>query len=461
MRARFILCAAILLLSSGCREVFTSESLVRAVDKDQRAIGLSYALPKAVIRGKLVVDPNTAAFVLCMLAAPIPIADASQQYYMPFKNNPFSADTYTISKDETTGSIKKIDVRTIDRSNEFAVNIGRSAGAVRAALNQEGGLSDRTLCASANQDVFVLATFEIDPADDYRTRGDMAAINEVMLRFAQRRAAMCQPSRLPRGEVLNEDDVVANEACREYHRIKRSYSHHKPAIHMNWLLPPAPHDAPKPDCSVGFCYRHVLPHTVQIAMAGSSVHAYTFQIPNASPIVAMDITRAITVTKTTVVDFGSLGQITNIKVQKGKDDGTVGSEAEGLALIPFNVINAYFGAVSSTSQIIGQAFTSEKTLIENKLARDTAQYDSIKKHREMIKQEGGEVASSEDYAITASNGMNTTKVKKLAAVTDKPVNTDGGADAPLAPAVIAPQATPPAAAPPARKGPTGAGKAAN
>lgn len=417
---------------AACRSVFTSDSLVYPVEKDAKAVGLSYALPKAVIRGKLVVDRQYGAFVMCLLAKPVAVADPHQQYYMPFNNSPFSADTYTITKDDTTGRLVRIEVKTIDRFDEFAVNLGKSAGALSRAFRQEGAQLNSDICLGGNASLVVLATFDIDPADDVRTKGDMAAINEVMLRFAKREKEKCASWSHPvKGEAPNDDVITKEDACREYRRITKTYSSANPPIRMRWELPSVG-PVVKPDCSVGFCYRHTLPHTVQLAMAGSSVHSYTYQLPNASPIVAMDITRAITVTKTTNIDFGELGQITKIHVQKGDANGAKGSEAEGLALIPYNVVQAYFGAMSDTAKIIGTAFTSEKDMLANKAARDEAEIDGIKKRRALqaeIAQEGG--AAGEEYAIMASNGLNV----NVASAADAAVAAKTKADAAKAAAV--------------------------
>ena len=379
-----------------------------------------------MIRGKLVVDRQYGAFVMCLLAKPVAVADAQQQYYMPFKNSPFSADTYTITKDDTTGRLVRIEVKTIDRFDEFAVNLGKSAGALTRAFQQENVQLSSDICLGNNSSLIVLATFDIDPSDEARTRGDMAAINEVMLRFARREKEKCASWSHPaKGGEPNDDVIVREDACREYRRITKTYSAKNPPIRMRWELP---YVGPvvKPDCSVGFCYRHTLPHTVQLAMAGSSVHSYTYQLPNASPIVAMDITRAITVTKTTHIDFGELGQITKIFVQKGDVNGAKGSEAEGLALIPYNVVQAYFGAMSDTAKVIGTAFTSEKTMLADKMARDQAEIDGIKKRRALqaeIAQENGQ--AGEDYAIMASNGLNV----NVASAADAAVAAKAKADA--------------------------------
>jgi hypothetical protein len=72
-----------------------------------------------------------------------------------------------------------------------------------------------------------------------------------------------------------------------------------------------------------------------------------------------------------------------------------------------NVVNAYFGALSDTAKIIGTSVSSEKTLLDNKVARDDAEIAAINKRRELqkaVKQEGGK--AGEDYAVVASNGLN-------------------------------------------------------
>jgi len=404
------------LLLGACTTVFSSESLIRPSNQDAQAIGISYTLPKALIRGKVVVDPSNAAFVMCLLSKPVSVADAQQQYYMPFNNSPFSADKFTVQKDDTSGRLTSINVTTIDRFEEFAINLAKSAGALTALFKQEQGQLSMSMCGAENPAVVVLATFDIDPSEDAQFKGDLAAVNDVVLRFARQKAQQCTPQRVSRGKKVAPDTTEADEACNEYHRIAITYDQRNPPIRMQWILPRAPR-APKPDCSVGFCYRHTLPHTVQVAMAGSSVHSYTYQLPNASPVVAMDITRAITVTKTTKIEFGDLGQMTKIVVQKGKDDGTKGSEAEGLALLPMSVINAYFGALSETGQIIGKGVTPEKQRNENKAAVDQAEAEKLKQQTDAATQlkaqtdKAAAEAAKEDYAIIASNGLSVSKLK--------------------------------------------------
>ena len=435
-----------LLLPACSRYVFSSDSLTRPIDKDASAVGLSYALPKAVIRGKLVVDPSNAAFVLCLLSKPVATADAGQQYYMPFNNNKFSADQYTILKDETTGRLTSINVTTIDRTNEFAVNLAKSAAAVSRALRkQEGAQLSSSMCSPSQADLVVLATFDIDPANHADNTSTMGAVNHVMLHFARMKSNNCRRIGTPARGKAKGDTYDDQNACDEYRRIAKTYSRHNPPIRMQWQLPPAAPHAPKPDCSVGFCYRHTLPHTVQLVMAGNSVHSYTYQLPNASPIIAMDITRAITVTKTTAIDFGELGQITKIVVQKGNKDGANGSEAEGVALLPFNVVNAYFGALSSTAEIIGKSFTSEATLINNKTARDKAEYDSIDQRLKLDKRKAGQEGGGlkeEDYAIVASNGLNVLSHRLVAEVTQQPPTDAGDPDAPVVAAPVSPATAP-------------------
>ncbi len=326
---------------------------------------------------------------------------------MPFNKNPFSADRYTIEKDATSGRLKSIHVKTIDKFNEFAVNLGKSLGAIKKAFGQEGGQQAAGLCASTTSaNVIVLATLDFDPAEDEQTQGDLAGVNEVIMRFARQKALQCGPlTKLVLRKRATTEELQADDACREYHRITTTYDTRNPPIRMRWLAPKT-RRALKQDCSVGFRHRHTLPHTIQVAMAGGSVHSYTYQLPNASPIVAMDITRAITATKTTKVDFGDLGQITKIYVQKGNEDGSKGSEAEGLALLPFNIITAYFSGMSDTGKAIAGTFTPVSQSIQNNTALDNAETNATNRRNEQAeKLDAGE--PPEDYAVVASNGLST------------------------------------------------------
>src|SRR5262249_13119949 len=149
---------------------------------------------------------------------------------------------------------------------------------------------------------------DFDPSDSKNVIRNLDAINAVILRAAQRGWGIC------RGDT-------STDPCREYKRIVRTYNLRRPPVQLQWTGPAMRPTTAKADCSVGFCYRHTLPYTVELTMLGSSAFSYTYQLPNGSPLVAMDINRAITVTKTTKIEFGDLGQMTSIRVQKGYNDG--------------------------------------------------------------------------------------------------------------------------------------------
>ena len=59
-----------------------------------------------------------------------------------------------------------------------------------------------------------------------------------------------------------------------------------------------------------------------------------FSMPNSSPVIAMDITRGIAITKTTRITFDPMGQPASVFLQKGDDKGADGAEAIELAKLP-------------------------------------------------------------------------------------------------------------------------------
>jgi hypothetical protein len=147
-------------------------------------------------------------------------------------------------------------------------------------------------------------------------------------------------------------------------------------------------------------------------VGGSTAYSFTFQIPNSSPIVSLDLTRAIAVTKTTKITFGRMGEITQIDIKKGQGDATTGivtdgAEAVELALLPQKVVNAYFTSLKGTTDIIADMFTSQTTAVNNRkqlVDAEVALINAKKAARGTLAPQSS-FESSTGFVLAASNAV--------------------------------------------------------
>jgi hypothetical protein len=374
-------------LVAGCATTFfSSGSLTKASNRD--AVGISYSLPRGMIGMRVLADRDRAQIRVCVRDA-FPVSDPGQQYYMHFQNSPFSADEFVVKRDDRLGTLKEIDIKAYDQFDQFVINLGTSAGAIKGALGGRTTLQN----ASADCGLEAPANVEIgdivfDPVDKEDYERSMNIVNAALTTFIREQLRDCTPR-------SKKDAPTA--ACREYARLNRipdedimindagQRAKIKRIVRMRWSAPPlVPHTAAKPRCEEGFCYRHTLPHTMHLIVGDSSTYSHTFQLPNSSPIVALDLPRAIAVTKTTKITFGRLGEIRRINVKKGRDDGrtgevTDGAEAVELALVPAKVVNAYFRSLRETTQIVGGSFSEQKPGTKEEIDLVNARKDLVDK----------------------------------------------------------------------------------
>jgi hypothetical protein len=336
-RMRVLLALLASALLAGCTStVFSSGSLTKPRDHNGDAVGISYSLPRANIGMRVLAVAPNAQIMVCVRDA-IAVSDPGQQYFMQFQNNPFSADKFTVKRNELLGTLEEIDIKAQDQFDQFVINLGKSAGALSAPRFQSS-LTDA--CSSPPANTYELGDIEFDPVDHEAVRRSRDLVNSVVMTFIEERVRDC-------GRRGKDAPAFLPHACREYQRMHKQFERTRDPILMKWDLPKIPRNVATPRCEQGFCYRHTLPHTLHLSIGNSSVYSHTFQIPNSSPIVSLDLTRAIAVTKTTKITFGRMGEIKQIDVQKGRGDPTTGAVTDGaeaveLALLPQAVINAYF-----------------------------------------------------------------------------------------------------------------------
>jgi hypothetical protein len=410
---RILLAILSSILIAGCTTAFSSNSLTKPSEHD--AVGISYSLPRAVIGMRVLAVASNAQIVACVREA-IAVADPGQQYFMQFQNSPFSADQFIVKRNEQLGTLQEIDIKAQDQFDQFVINLGASAGAI-SGLRFQNALAN--ICTSPPDNTYELGDIEFDPADKDDYERNMFNINVAAAIFVQERRSECRAKK----------PQLSPQACREYKRLfdiadedfeildertgQRKKAKAKPIVKMKWALPKIPPTVARARCDVGFCYRHTLPHTLHLIVGNSSVYSHTFQLPNSSPIVSLDLSRAIAVTKTTKITFGRLGEITQIEVKKGRGDAATGvvvdgAEAVELALLPQAVINAYFTSLKGTTDIIANMFASETTAINNRkqlIEAEVALANAKKSAAGARPTPQSSVANSKGFVLAASNAV--------------------------------------------------------
>ncbi|MEQ1695013.1 MAG: hypothetical protein ABL901_04155, partial [Hyphomicrobiaceae bacterium] len=325
--------------------------------------GISYTLAKAVLQIKVRMWEREARIAVCV-SDEIPVMDDRHQYAMSFRNSPLSADTITVRTYQSSNILREINVTAIDQTDQFIINLAASAGAIAGAFGKKE--ADATVpcteSSSPDKPIVELSSVYVDPGNPRDTGHKLAALNEILMTYVGRLARRCSD---PRDRFTQS---VQPDTCQEYLRIAREFKRSRAPIQLTWKHPDVVDVQPPPDCSVGICYRARLTHMLTVDVAGARSDTQAFSFTNTSPLLAMDISRGIAITKTTKITFDPLGQPKSVYLRKGKDDGSDGAEAVELAKLPATVITGYFGAFNKSVGYVNAALSSQTELIKTQTA---------------------------------------------------------------------------------------------
>ncbi|MEQ1696046.1 MAG: hypothetical protein ABL901_09435 [Hyphomicrobiaceae bacterium] len=308
---------------------------------------MSYTLAKDLVLMRVRVEPATARILVCA-QAPTPVEDDRYQYQITWRNSPFSADTIRLEKFDNTNILKSLEVESLDQTDQFLFELAKAAGSVVAVQKEADATTD---CTSATNLITIVDTL-VDPSDAQDVRTKLAKMNRLVMVHVKRYADKCAQPASPQAQQLDRG------TCEEYLRLYSDYKRHqRQPIEMRWQVPDVPPGHENPDCSAGICYRALLPYTLSVSVGRSAVDSQIFSLPNSSPVIAMDVSRGIAITKTTRIGFDEHGQPTRFFIKKGQSDGKYGAEAVELALLPQTIINAYFGQMSATLGDLNKSLT--------------------------------------------------------------------------------------------------------
>lgn len=379
----------------ACTNVLETGSLWKLSD-GQAPGGISYTLAKAVLQVRARMFEREARIVVCVTDE-IPMMDDRHQYTMTFRNSPLSADTITVRTYPGSNILREINVTAIDQTGDFIVNLAGSIGSL-ASLGKEAAF-DPSDCESKSDQknpVVELSSVYIDPGNLEDMRLKMSVLNEVVMTYVGRLARHCADPNSRFAQLVSTDYP---DTCPEYARIAREFHRSRTPITLTWKHPDVPNVQPTPDCSVGICYRPRLTHLLTVDVGGARSNTQAFSFTNTSPLLAMDISRGIAITKTTKIAFDVQGQPSSITLRKGKDsDGSNGAEAVELAKLPATVISGYFGAFNKSVGYVNAALSSQSDLVRTQATLRTSKAQGV------AKKEGfEEVNAAPTYAMSVSN----------------------------------------------------------
>ena len=345
--------AALTLPIAGCVSV-TSEKYVD-VQRDRKSgrSSFAYMLPKAVVPVQLL--ERDGVFAINVLA-PKYLGDPQHPYIVSYSPSPFSSD----SVDVVVGSnalLSSVNVTADDQTGQFLINLAKSYAAITAGVP---GLKENS---TAN---FVpISSFDVDPDDSFTLEAANAAFTSAALEQID----------LGISRNCHSDDAAKIETCRTYKNIRRK----KLTIHVSIHPPVFTPQVKLPDCTVGLCFRLPIPYRVTAGFAvGKRVSASsTFvALPNRAPVFAVNFDRTAFVRKVNNATFVN-GMLTGLHVEKP-------SEAAAIALLPAQMISAFFSTIASTFQSRTAALNAEKEYIEAFMSLDSARKEAFSQQKPLL-----------------------------------------------------------------------------
>ncbi len=310
--------------------VVSSEVLAPGSTAGNQRGAVTYALPTGLADITLFVKNDAAEYRL--FVSELYVADPNKRFVMDYKPLPNYQDDITI-KVRSNLLLESIRTDTEDKTGEIIVALAKAARELRFQS------------APVGDDFKKVANIKIDPTEPAQVARAAAFLSSKVRTSSQARyAASCT-------------DAAARKTrlCRTYARYGSAGS---PDIVELVVEPPAALDAQAvaADCSVGLCYRVKEPYIVKHTIDGVR-QATIVQLPNKSPLIELDVSRAFFVKKVQTINFDSNGFLTSASFDKK-------SELKAIASLPLQVVTA----ISSTLPIRYTIQERQNSLAEAQLA---------------------------------------------------------------------------------------------
>ncbi len=302
--ARHLLFVTLCMVVLGCAVVGTRD----IGSPETVPLGKDYSLPRGLVPISLSVVPAAATFSVVLGPEPIMVPDPAHDYILKYNWSPTADDNWQI---KTSNSLLDlISITTEDRLDQIILEAVKSISAVQ----------ESSFIGGTNAVTFFTDTF--DPTDSSRVGDVETSINKLIHDLTK---DIDKYNCVPNFSTLKRAEQAL---CQEYRRIKKKSGANQ-FVRLGIGLPNAKSFSKKPRCDIGICYRSVKPHKVVVNMGTNTSLSKTFMLPNSSPVIAFDLTRAAFVKKVIKLDFTD-GILEDVHVHKP-------AELEELAKLPFEV----------------------------------------------------------------------------------------------------------------------------
>jgi hypothetical protein len=361
--------AVVASLLAACT-VLTSETSEHLIADQRAAAGMHYALPMGVNELVLSVRPETAIFALTIEETKY-IPDPEHRYFLRYRPLPNYEDKIIV---EMNGKgkpfLKQVKADTTDKTGDIIVNLVK--------LATFGGKFE----SHVHNDAIILANLTVDFGRPEVVRQAVSSLNVAMAGFAEEQADNCRkdppdPEKAPARATGCQ--IYAQLALRGREWRRRGHGA-RPLIELNVRAPQSMEVAQPADCTIGVCYRPVEPFLVTYALDGV-VNSKTVLLPNASPLVGIDIRRAFFINKVQTIDFDeNSGLLKSLYIDKK-------SELVAISKLPVDIIEAITAAFRLRVKVLDQQAATaeaESELIKAKanLAKAREAYDAELKARQ-------------------------------------------------------------------------------
>lgn len=332
-RGRAARIAAATLLAGGLAACTVVSSVTHLGPETGRRTAFAYMLPKAVVPVQLYESQGN---FYINATDPIYLGDPLHQYYATYNASPFSSDTVDVVVD-SSGLLKTVNVTADDKTSEVLINLAKSFASVRYFGKESSSLQTATL----------IATVDIDPDDVVTLRAASDALTAAMrIRINHGIRENCSQAAA--------SDPNKKELCGIYSSLRAS----RPKAALDAYAPVLPPQTELPDCSIGVCFRLPVPYRLTAGFKFGkdvAISSAVVALPNGGPIVATDFSRTPFVKKVINAGFTD-GMLTSLKIEKP-------SEAVQIAILPANIIAAFFEAITSTFGSRQKALEAEERYI--------------------------------------------------------------------------------------------------
>ncbi len=296
--------------------------------------GIAYSLPKALLDVTL---SDAGGELKLTVGAPEYIADQRYTYLLQYKPDSFASDTVEITVDPKTTLLQTINTTAEDKTADTIIELAKAAAlAARSAL----------LAQAAEAPEVVILEQKIDPDDEENVKTLVTRMNTAGASHANQMLAKLS---CPVADKTNQAQ------CDSYRKLS---SPAQISFSIKPIGQPTPAVSAVPDCSLGVCYRVLVPYRIDFAFNdGAYAYSTVVNLPNNGQPVVWPLDRTPFVKRVNNAEFEN-GMLKKVHVEKP-------SEAVEVASLPVKVVAAIFDSITNLVQFKINLSDKEKALAES------------------------------------------------------------------------------------------------